>query len=209
MKTAGGIWVKIHERSELELSRSDARGSRLAQVNLRVGTVEVEVPQLGPSSSFSVRAGKSDVIVHGTKFRVTVAEEGAAACVVVHDGRAEVREGGSTVWLNAGGSTGCALPDPVPASKAREVEAIERPTEQATSDASLRPTTVKRATESSSLKEQNALFQRALEAERQGRTEEARALLGQFLSKYPHSPLEGQVRAQRKALSTRPAPKAP
>jgi ferric-dicitrate binding protein FerR (iron transport regulator) len=198
---APGVDVSVAADTELAWPQEGVRLVELAR-----GSVSFKVSPLPDGQSFVVAAGQTRVVVHGTEFSVTMLEEGAAPCVIVSEGLVEVLSPAKKVWVSAGQETGCELPveeaKPAEAPQPEVPAAEKKPSAQAKAKVAHRAQR-KEEKPASSLAEQNALFQRALVAERAGDIKGARGHLNTFLKKYPKSPLTNQVRAQRASLKDR------
>lgn len=203
VRAGEAVLANVVEQSEL--SWGAAPGEELS---LDRGRASFAVESLKAGRTFSVRAGDARVTVHGTKFTVTLHEEGAAACIVVEEGLVAVERPGSTTWVRAGQNSGC---EPV------AIEEEAAPVDILEGDESKRSAKTPRAQASgrgpdsaeSSLAAQNALFQKALVAQRAG--DEALALkrLDEFARLYPDSPLIAQVRVQQNSLRAKTSVRSP
>jgi|GEM_PF-5419505 len=197
--TPWGASVAIKSTTVLEFPSAE-EGAEVSPrvVRLLSGSVELDVPPLGPDETFAVHTKNHQVVVHGTQFSVTVAEEGAAPCVVVNRGVVEVKGPSNGAWLSAGQSSGCQLPEEEYES---EKEASEKKPSAKGQARKVRTSKSRAKKEESSLAAQNRIFQSALSAERSGDFGKAASHLDQLLTKYPNSPLAGQARAQKKSLA--------
>ncbi len=218
----GRARVRMHSGTDVEMSPvteltmgAEVAGWRSESVDLARGRVDVNVPQLPRGAAFEVVTPDASVSVRGTRFTVIV-EPGAGGSleteVAVRDGKALVDSHGSQTRLGAGGHwTSSAARTSDQARPA--APAAAQPASGSTSKASSKPgatppqnaPTVKTAggtklpdvTSTSSLAEQNRLFQAAMDARRRGDDARALALLNQLLGRYPGSPLEQDARVER------------
>jgi ferric-dicitrate binding protein FerR (iron transport regulator) len=150
-------------------------------VRLVRGRAHLKVRKLHGGQRFHVLTPDADVQVRGTEFDVELRPNGT--CVRVQEGLVAVYSGGE--HLVAPGQTwGCAEPE-----AAASVVHAEAPVRHAPAVA--RPM----AATPSDLRAQNALFQAALEAQRDGRTAQAARLYRQLLARSPQGPLSSQARA--------------
>lgn len=203
IQTPWGASVALSEQTLLQFPESTESSPNDRVVQLLSGSINLDVPPLAANETFAVHASGHQVIVHGTQFSVSVAEEGAAPCVIVHRGVVQVKSPGNDSWLKAGQRSGCELPHEE--VEATEIAALEDQPEQGAQAAKPvrsknRSKKAPRSPEGSSLAEQNRIFQKALSQERAGDLRGARGNLQLLLKKYPQSPLAGQARAQLNQL---------
>jgi hypothetical protein len=174
-------------------------------VKLVRGRAHLQVRKLHGGQRFHVLTPDADVQVRGTEFDVELIDQARRAastpgtCVRVQEGLVAVVAGGETHLVAPGQTWGC----PAEAPDAQRPSApVERPSAAVALPAPdrhvappvLRPTP-------SDLREQNELFQRALEAERGGRYGDATRLYRRLLARFPHGPLSAQARANLEVVS--------
>ncbi len=162
-------------------------------VRLVRGRAHLKVRKLHGGQRFHVLTPDADVQVRGTEFDVELHPGGT--CVRVQEGLVAVYSGGE--HLVRPGQIWGACPPAVPVVALPAPVAEERRSEPVARHAlAPRPTP-------SDLRAQNALFQAALQAQRDGRTGQAARLYRQLLARSPQGPLSAQARANL-ALVTRP-----
>ena len=179
-------------------------GGRDAVV-LTMGRVDVAVPKLEDGHSFAVRTPDAEVIVHGTRFSVTVASPSQGAPVItsvqVTEGRVSVVHaaeqsslGRGETWVSGAlpavmqpASDG-ALPGGTSSGQRFEPSPSARPPAGARPD---------KALPQSSLADENRLFQSAMEAKRRGDDRSVVSTLDVLLTRYPSSPLAPDARVER------------
>jgi hypothetical protein len=155
-------------------------------VRLVRGRAHLKVRQLHGGQRVHVLSPDADVQVRGTEFDVELRPGSVpGTCVRVQEGLVAVYAGGEHL-VAPGQSWGCGdvaaavAPPPVPAP-VRAEPVFKR-------GAAPRVTP-------SDLRAQNALFQAALEAQRDGQSGKAARLYRQLLARSPHGPLSAQARA--------------
>jgi hypothetical protein len=191
--------VSLADTATLTLAPSSSVGTVLAAadapeaaptfeaVRLVSGRAHLKVKKLHAGQRFHVLTPDADVQVRGTEFDVELRPgQTPGTCVRVQEGLVAVQAGGEHLVV-PGQSWGCeapvaAMPAPAP---------VEAPVRIATSRRAAAPV---RET-ASDLRAQNALFQTALQAERDGRFADAAALYRKLLARSPHGPLSQQARA--------------
>jgi ferric-dicitrate binding protein FerR (iron transport regulator) len=153
------------------------------------GRAHLQVRKLHGGQRFHVLTPDADVQVRGTEFDVEL-RPGATpgTCVRVQEGLVAVFAGGEHL-VAPGESWGCA-DAPVVAEPAPAVHASAPVKRAATAHVS-----------ASDLREQNAAFQAALEAERGGRYLDAARLYRRLLARAPHGPLSAQARSNLAVVS--------
>jgi len=206
-----GAAVQLAGGSELTVSALTPGTDELV---LDRGRVDLVVPKLRSGHTLSVTTPDTTVTVRGTRFSVEVVVEGARAItsVEVTQGSVWVRQGDARLVLEAGSrwssralapaaaSAAPAARAPLPTASAPAphaelaaprvapaVGAGERPAE-----ASAPP-----ALESSTLGQENDLYQAASRAAREGNDTQAITLLSSLLARYPSSPLAQNARVDR------------
>ncbi len=198
-----------------QLSLGGTTGAR-DEVTLSAGYIEATVPQLGAEASFEVVTPDARVRVHGTQFSVRVqnSDGGIRTDVQVTEGVVSVLHGGGVAMLHA--SASWSSEDGLAERRDTESDAPEMTGEGvrsiaedggAVGDGGERPRPVTAggtpagpaaiASTHSSLAEENAALQRAMQAARAGQDERSLALLNEFLARYPRSPLAQNARVER------------
>ncbi len=199
-----------------QLSLGGTTGAR-DEVTLSAGYVEATVPKLGAEASFEVVTPDTRVRVHGTQFSVRVQKsgDGIKTDVRVSEGVVSVLHGGGVAMLHA--SASWSSEDAI--AERRDTEDRDSPEMTgegarltaedggAVNDGGEGPRSVTAggtpaepaaiASTHSSLAEENAAFQRAMQAARAGQDERSLALLNEFLARYPRSPLAQNARVER------------
>ncbi len=186
-----GVEVEVSARTAVGLSevRPEHHASRLSLVD---GTVRCRVPRLAAGESFSVVTPGAEVIVHGTVFTVRTTPKPHTPCVMVEEGRVEVRTASGSRWLGAGERSGC---EPEAAEIPR-VALTPQPELPRSSPPKVRaPSTPNTQVGVSALAEQNRLLAEALVAEQRGDPNTARVLFTRLLVRHPGSPLATEARA--------------
>lgn len=190
----GRVRVDLSSATTVELIRTDVRNQAY---RLRAGRVDVSVPHvLEEKHNIEVVTPNAVVRVRGTVFSVEVDSHSGAPVTrvqvtrgsvgVEHDGVQQFVNAGQS-WSSAGATVGDAV-EPEP-------EATKSTTGDPSADVPGTPTRVG-AGERSSLRDQNQLFARALQAQRRGNHRLAAQLFGVLLKKYPDSPLAPSAQAE-------------
>ena len=190
MVLASGATVEIVEGSRVRVVPSVPKNER---VGLAVGEIAVHVPKLAANEAFRVETPNSIVTVHGTTFRVSVRD--GASHVIVTEGVVSVTHDGREDVLRAGDQWPSAIA-PAPASAAPAPPSVAGPDVQSPT-AKAPPRTHAPKIDPSTLAEQNALLQGALDARRRGNDGQALEELGRFLTRYPNSPLAQEARVEK------------
>jgi hypothetical protein len=194
--------VQLSDTATLTLDPASRAGTIVAQatptadwapafeaVRLVRGRAHLKVRKLHGGQRFHVLTPDADVQVRGTEFDVELRPNGT--CVRVQEGLVAVYAGGE--HLVAPGQTwGCAEPEAAAPAPAPRAEAHVRH-----APAAARPTP-------SDLRAQNALFQAALEAQRDGHDSQAARLYRQLLAKSPDGPLSAKARANLSLVTHSP-----
>jgi ferric-dicitrate binding protein FerR (iron transport regulator) len=214
VRLASGTSLRIGPSTQVSLGGTT--GSR-DEVTLSAGYIEATVPKLGAEASFEVVTPDARVRVHGTQFSVRVqnSEGGIRTEVHVTEGVVSVLHGGGVAMLHA--SASWSSEDRL--TERRDTEDGDSPemtgegvrsiaeggaplgdggekVRPVTSDESrAEPSAI--ASTHSSLAEENAALQRAMQAARAGQDERSLALLNEFLARYPRSPLAQNARVER------------
>jgi len=165
-------------------------------VKLVRGRAHLQVRKLRGGQRFHVLTPDADVQVRGTEFDVELRPDSVpGTCVRVEEGLVAVVARGETQLVAAGQTWGCPSEAPaaveVPPAPAPAV-ALPAPERRAAPPA--RPTP-------SDLREQNSLFQHALQAERAGHRVDAARLYRRLLEMSPRGPLSAQARANLEVVS--------
>ena len=203
--------VQLSDTATLTLDAASRVGTELAAatapeaaptfeaVKLVRGRAHLQVRKLHGGQRFHVLTPDADVQVRGTEFDVELRPGSVpGTCVRVEEGLVAVVARGETQLVAAGQTWGCpseapaavvAAPAPV---RGRPTLALPAPERHTAPPA--RPTP-------SDLREQNALFQQALKAERAGRSDDAARLYRHLLTRSPHGPLSAQARANLEVVS--------
>ena len=208
--------VKVSSATRFRIQDLDAD----EVVDLVRGSVALSVPKLQPAHALSVVTPDAQVVVHGTRFRVSVAEglsagttetsvavtEGEVA-VVVPTGHVVLRTGqnwrstepllissaSATPQGPAHATTSAEGPVQAPASVDRTIHSTAKPTAgvPAASQIAASQATIE------ALAEQNRLYRAAIAARHAGDDKGAVSLLSELLSRYPQSPLAAEARNER------------
>lgn len=196
-----GAAIALHRSSQLlvDWAAAPAQPTR-ERVSLRYGTIDVAVPKLG-DGSFSVTTPDSEVVVHGTRFTVSVYQTSPgrwATDVSVEDGRVTARKGDGPVTLLPGQSwSSAAIVESQPLPSASGVVSAA-PVVAVAPGATTEPG--RHVPPPNTLAAENALFEQAIAAARAGDDATAIALLDKLLTTYPNSPLAGMARRERARL---------
>lgn len=190
VRALDGVQVRLLENGRLKLAdlRPSERGLTL---HFDHGSIECRVPHLPPGQQFSVITPDATVVVHGTTFRVIVADAVGSfrTCVQVEEGVVTVNDNSGEARVEAAQSWGCAPP--------KESSIVfPPPSPESTAKAKGAPIAAEAPRPArGTLKEENRLFQAGLAAEQQGDARSAAASFELLLSRYPQSPLAGDARA--------------
>ena len=195
----GGAAVEVRPESRLVLGRSGGSDS----LELLVGELTVNVPKLEGSRTFSVRTPDARVVVHGTRFVVSVLDAQAKprTRVRVLEGRVGVEHQGVIAELMPGQSWPVAQqpaspPDPASGEAAAPPAKPSRPTGSGPSSSAASRKSPAPVSEAA-LAEQNRMFAAAVAASRRGDDARAVALIDELLARYPSSPLLPEARVER------------
>jgi hypothetical protein len=203
VRLGNGALVSVAESTALRLEGS-ADGEALS---VSSGRVELSVPPLRPRS-LSVVTPDARVTVVGTRFSVIVeagtAQKPGRTCVSVSEGRVSVAHAAVDTllepgarWSSDGKACGVSPSRVEPRATATPAEARSPARVPSATSAAPEPESAP-APESpaSLLAEQNRLFASALRAREQGRSARARALLEEFLTRFPDAALAPQARRE-------------
>jgi TolA-binding protein len=181
------VRVDLTSATTVELVRT---GQRDQAYRLRVGRVDVSVPHVpGESRRVEVITPDSIVKVRGTVFSVEVNEINGTSVtrVGVTRGSVGIENSGRVHIVNAGeqwSSPHQSTDNPTEALQPQNNPEDSDDSDLLQANAAARPTA-----ERSSLKDQNQLFSRALQAQRRGNHRLAVQLYSSLLKRYPDSPL--------------------
>jgi hypothetical protein len=160
------------------------------RLSLSAGQATVHVPTLGAGESFEIVTPDAEVIGRGTGFVVSVQGDGSPRThVSVTEGAVLVRSGGREVHVGAGEQW------PAPAVSTPATASLPSPASAPSTAAGSASTPSLRAP--STLADQNALLQSALDARRAGDDGRAVSKLDELLTKYPASPLGQEAHVER------------
>jgi hypothetical protein len=200
---ADGAEAAVEPASRLVLGRSGAD-----TLELLAGELTVNVPRLVPPRTFVVRTPDARVVVHGTRFVVTVVKAPAKprTRVRVIEGKVGVEYRGVAADLVVGQSwpaaseqeqtmgapvreppSNAAAPEPAPPIR----PADSRSSPGAASQKGAAPVSA------AALAEQNRLFSAAVAESRRGNDARAVALIDDLLARHPRSPLLPEARVER------------
>jgi hypothetical protein len=200
---ADGAEAALEAKSRLVLGRSGADA-----LELLAGELTVTVPKLVPPRTFAVRTPDARVVVHGTRFVVTILEAPAKprTRVRVIEGKVGVEYRGVVADLVVGQTwpaapqkeqaTGATVREPPSSTAAAQPAA---PIRSADSRSSPGAASQKGAApvSAAALAEQNRLFSAAVAESRRGDDARAIALIDELLARYPSSPLLPEARVER------------
>jgi hypothetical protein len=170
--------------------------------SLRAGALSANVAKLDSGQRFLVRTLDSEIEVHGTAFRVAVADAdpscgvGTTTRVAAFEGVVSVRHGSTDVRLTAGQKW------PADCAAARPPSRPIRPA-RGTGSSRATPVAPEPATptvSASDLAEQNDAFARAVAAKNRGALPEALAGFESFATRYPSSQLLESALVERMRL---------
>ncbi len=188
------VRVDLTSATTVELMRT---GQRDQAYKLRAGRVDVSVPHVpGESRRVEVITPDSVVKVRGTVFSVEVNTIDGKSVTRVgvtrgsvgieHSGKTHIVNAGEN-WISAPEATGTLTPESQPQNNNVTADRADL----------LDPSAAGRApAERSSLKDQNQLFSRALQAQRRGNYRLAVQLYSSLLKRYPDSPLAPTARTE-------------
>jgi hypothetical protein len=189
----GPVRVDLTSATTVELVRMAQRDQ---VYKLRAGRVDVSVPHVpGESRHLEVITPDSTIKVRGTVFSVEVNTVNGinTTTVEVTRGSVGVENSGQLHVVNAGTKW---LSASTPDNKVEETSPEPNDTDQAVqADVNDSPTS-RPAVERSSLKDQNELFSRALQAQHKGNHRLAVQLYTSLLKRYPDSPLAPTARTE-------------
>jgi ferric-dicitrate binding protein FerR (iron transport regulator) len=155
---------------------------RVEAIRLERGTAHLQVAKLAGLQRFHVMTADADVEVRGTEFDVELRPGSRpGTCVRVQDGLVLVAAGAHQTFVRPGETWGCPPDSSLGAMAPRSGRSA--------------------AASASDLRRQNALFGRALQAERGGRFGEAASIYRHLLAGAPDGPLAVQARANLAAVS--------
>ena len=206
-----GSGTKAVLASDTVMTLPGSVSSGAEQVDLASGSSEFSVPKLGPGRGFQVVTPHAMVVVHGTRFVVTVGRDASSdaffTTVRVTEGVVAVTTGGRTTRLHAGDAwSSRAVRDVGPGEDApgHRVEAPGKSPDEVGSapaprDSAASPGEVA----SSTLAAETRAFERAMALQRTGKHEAALDGLDSFLASYPRSPLVQEAQVQRFRLLKR------
>ncbi len=219
----GRIRVDLSSATTVELMRT---GMRDQAYRLRAGRVDVSVPHV-PTEKQSLEVVTPNAVVHvkGTVFSVEVDSQSGTpvtrvqvtrgAVGVAHQGVQQTINAGQS-WSSAGASVGALTELEPPAepdedgsdeTSARNGGSTTRPNDRGFQKDNVEAAPRVTPAERSSLRDQNQLFARALQAQRRGNSRLATQLFTMLLKKYPDSPLGPS--AQKELETVRAATKNP
>jgi hypothetical protein len=167
-------------------------------LRLSTGSIDLHVAKLSARQRFVVGTADSEVEVRGTKFHVSIVRpdpscgEGTPTRVAVTEGVVVVRHEGSEVRVAAGEvwPSGCTH------TAALAADGPRAPGQAAASN----------LTQSSTLREMNDLYGRAIDARNRGDVRGALATFDRFLAKYPSSALAEGATVETMLLLARVSP---
>lgn len=223
LKLPGDTVVSVGERTGLRLI--EAIPARQV-MELDYGRVDVDVtPAQGAHARYvSVRTPHAVVEVKGTIFSVDVHAEGRKAAgpgseegkrlettvsvqrgvVVVHSARGDLTLHAGDSWSSAERLLGATIPQGRAASAAAPSRAASHPSAPSAvsprAAGSSQTPSSPQTLSSSTLAEENELFERAIVAAEAGNKHRALMLCDEFLEQYPRSPLRATVFAKRGQL---------
>ena len=201
LRVGSGALVSIEPESRVSVERPQA-------IEVAQGEVGVSVPKLG-AGSFVVRTPDARVVVHGTRFIVSVGAvtERPRTRVRVLEGRVSVEYEGREAFVGAGeswpaveprpsGATQTSAASPVaPATALRAGKSVPEakpdPSHPAVASSRIDPAAAR------ALAEQNRLFSAAVAARRSGDERTALTLLDELLAKHPTTQLAPEARVER------------
>lgn len=181
----GRVRVDLSNATTMELTRIETRNQAYG---LRAGRVDVSVPHV-PSEKQNVEVITPNAVVRvrGTVFSVEVDNHSGAPVtrVQVTRGSVGVEHNGIQQVVDAGQSWSSASAAVADVNEPEPEDKVASPSGETSSPAANRGQSVER----SSLREQNQLFSRALQAQRRGNHRLAAQLFSTLVKKYPDSPL--------------------
>lgn len=226
LELPGAVRVEVSAETELEVLRADSNDRH---VRLTRGRLDVQVPKPegGSVTRLVVSTPDAQVEVRGTVFSVEVKPgrfEESVTEVVVSRGAVAVRHGDQEVRVPAGsrwsserepvmagaaepekqGGEPLGEPSSDPGAEARESKKQAAvPVERGAGHRPIQGAARLAASPSSTLAEQNRLFERALVARDRGSWQEVVELCDRFLSSYPDSTLTESVKTERARAAQR------
>lgn len=162
-------------------------------LHLESGVVDVTVPKLKLGQVLTIHTDQAEVIVRGTAFTVQVGGSPPVSTVTVREGLVEVRSYGREVWLPAGSvwrsddapMLGLLVEPPAPRVAATEAPPL-----------SVDPYAADRSAPTSSLKDENELFEQATRARARGDEAAYARLLHELVARFPKTPMRGTALAE-------------
>ena len=180
------------------------RGPMRDHVELVAGKVDVRVPKLSDGDEVDVHTAGASVVVHGTEFSVerTAPQnpgEPGVTRVAVTQGTVTVFTGEEERVLTARGVLVLVTPTEENRAAAVSSAPATKPTPQAvqTADSPSPSTRQSGPVTSTTLAAENAALQEAMQWRRDHDSQRALGRLGEFLERYPRSPLAETARAER------------
>lgn len=192
----GAVRVDLTSATTLALMRTSERDQAY---KLRAGRVDVSVPHVpGEARRVEVVTSDSVVKVRGTVFSVEVTNVSGTSVtrVEVTRGSVGVENAGKTHVVNAGDRWVSPPTKDIATTESTSLPEQTSAELEAHPDVSEATTPPRPSVERSSLKDQNQLFSRALQAQRRGNHKLAVQLYSALLRRYPDSPLASTARTE-------------
>lgn len=206
LRLGSGAMVEIAAATRLRMGGRD----RDEVITLLRGSVSLRVPKLAAPHTLSVVAPDASVIVHGTRFSVTVDGPPSAAtrtsvhvtqgevAVLFQTGHVILRAGQS--WQSAEQSVSEDKPPASALDAGPRTDAVRSAALEVQKTASANRGAKSKGGDD--LAVQNRLYSSALAARDHGDDDEAVALLTELLDRYPNSPLADEARRVRTRAAT-------
>jgi hypothetical protein len=199
-ETLVGVRLTLAPSSTLQATDtlSTTKSSRVTLID---GSVDVEVPKLGPERQFSVVTPDTTITVHGTAFTVTVRPTSARTtrtCVDLREGTIDATTANRVERLKAPARFGCDdmdAPQSAPDPEKPKATGSEGTVSTAVHSESLRTT--------HRLAQETRLLQTALGAERRKDYVTAEKSLRQLLAQNPNSVVAPEARAALERIADR------
>ncbi len=208
LRTSSGVDVDVQVASRVRIeSAGPGAGAHHQRFRLDRGSVALTVPKLAEGATLSVVTPHLTVVVHGTKFSVSVTAE--ATEVAVTEGRVGIvrpeARGSQVVSLGAGGrwrsdqsprigtAPSGSVGSPAPSARSIPSASPSHSGVAASPPAVATPPT-------STLAAENRLFAAAMRSKRAGDAAGAIRQLDELLRRYPGSPLAVAARSERARL---------
>lgn len=186
-----GTRLQLDGQTILTLQSQDA----LQRFALAQGRLHANVAKLAPDERFVIDTPDAQVEVRGTQFHLEVLQlslfcgDGSRTRLDVTEGVVEVRSSRTVARVGAGQHWPSDCEAPTTDAAGGDAGMPRSSASAAGGDASAAAAARQRRPSRSLIAEQNAIFQRGIEAQRQGKTNQALAAYAELVERFPSSPL--------------------